>query len=182
MSSNPEFHLATKNQLQHIKDGLNKISPQIWSCLGDESINIYVRYNKFAEIYLVPTQMERKLRLIRDLKCIKHTGLYFGFLKGIEFLLSLEGAEFILNTCKKKKNIPIAVITVSEDASKSFLYGNSLKPEQFIHSPNSLNRKDVFFVFNPHNRFIGIGYIYKRQDQTELRNLVDYGYYIRRGF
>ncbi len=182
MNSKPVFHLATKKQIQHIKAGVHQISPQIWECLGEESLNIYVRYDQFVEIYLVSQLLERKLRLIKDYRLLEHTGIYFGFLKVTDFLLSLEGAEYIRNEFQKKKRVKLRTITVSEEGTKSFLYGNTLQPGDFILSPKTLNRKDVIFVLNQHSEFIGIGYIFKREDKFELRNLVDYGYYIRRGF
>ena len=182
MNSKPVFHLATKKQIQHIKTGLHRISPQIWECLGEESLNIYIRYNKNVEIYLVSQLLERKIRLIKDYKYLQHTGIYFGFLKETEFLLSLEGAEYIRNEFQKKKRTKLRTITVSEEGAKSFLYGNTLQPTDFILSPKTLNRKDVIFVLNQNSEFIGIGYIFKRDDRLELRNLVDYGYYIRRGY
>jgi ribosome biogenesis protein Nip4 len=175
------FHLATKKQLQHIRDGLSQISSQIWSALAEESVNIYIRYEKNAEIYLVPNQLERYLHLIKDSKTIQHTGIYFGFFKRTEFLLSLEGAEYLYSEFFEKNLIKLKTITVTEEAAKSFLYGNMLKPEDFMQSPKNLNRKDVIFVLNHLHQLIGIGYIYKRNDRVELRNLVDYGYYIRRG-
>jgi ribosome biogenesis protein Nip4 len=175
------FHLATKKQLQHIKDGLHRISPHIWDCLGEETLNIYIRYDQYVEVFLVPKHLERNLRFIRNLKLLQHTGIYFGFLKGPDFLLSLEGAEFIFQTFYKSKRLKLKTITATTDGAKSFLYGNVLKLSEFAQAPQSLNRKDVIFVLNPKEQFIGIGYIFKRDDRTELRNLVDYGYYIRRG-
>ncbi len=176
------FHLATKKQLQHIQDGINQISSQIWTHLTEESLNIYIRYDNYAEIFLVPRRLERYLKLIRDYKILQHTGIYFGFLKGKEFLLSLEGAEYLFNQYHAKNLFKLKTIKVTEEGSKSFLYGNNLKPEDFKESPKSLNRKDVIFMLNSDGYFIGIGYIYKRDERLELRNLIDYGYYIRRGF
>jgi ribosome biogenesis protein Nip4 len=183
MSSQPVFHLATKNQLQKIRDGLNHISPQIWSSIGEEPLNIYVRYTQNADVYLVPSHMERQLKIIQNYNMLHHTGIYIGFLhkQKNEFLLSLEGAEFLFYSFFKKNLIKLKTIIVTDEAANSFLYGNTLKTTDFTQAPKILNRKDVIFVLNPHKEFIGIGYIYKREDRTELRNLVDYGYYIRRG-
>lgn len=184
MSSTPVFHLATKKQLQLIRNGLNRISSQIWETLAEESMNIYVRYHQNAEIFLVPPHVERYLKAIHDYTILYHTGLYFGFLqkKTNEFLLSLEGADFIYNKFFKQNRIKLVTITVSDEGADAFLYGNTLQPKDFIQAPNTLDRKEVIFVLNPKKQFIGIGYIYKRENKTELRNLVDYGYYIRRGF
>jgi len=182
MSSNPAFHLATKKQLQQIKDSLQKISSHIWECLGTESINLYARYDQYVEIFIVPTNLERQLRLIRDTETLQHTGLYFGFVKGTEFQLSLEGAEYLFTTFFKQNRIKLKTITLTNEGAQSFLYGNTLKPTNFAQAPTSLNRKDVIFVLNPKSQFLGIGFIYTRDERLELRNLVDYGYYIRRGF
>ena len=183
MSSQLVFHLATKKQLQHIRDGLNRISSQIWAILGEESFNLYIRYNQNADVFLVPAHMERYLRAVQDYKTLHHTGLFFGFLQKEknEFLLSLEGAEFLFHTFYKQERIKLTTITVKNEAASSFLYGNMLNPTDFLQSPKSLARKEVIFVLNPIKQLIGIGYIYKREDRVELRNLVDYGYYIRRG-
>jgi len=175
------FHLATKKQIHHIKDGLHRISSKIWECLGEEPMNIFIRYDQYVEVFLVPKRLERNLRFIHDLKLIQHTGIYFGFLKVTDFQLSLEGAEYIFNTFFKTNQLYLKTITVTTDGAKSFLYGNILQTTEFAQAPKSLNRKDVIFVLNSKTQLLGIGYIYKRDFRTELRNLVDYGYYIRRG-
>ena len=175
------FHLATKKQIQHIKDGLHRISSKIWECLGEEPMNLYIRYDQYVEVFLVPKSLERNLRFIRDLKLIQHTGIYFGFLKETDFLLSLEGAEFIYNTFYKTNALRLKTITLTSKGAQSFLYGNKIRPYDFAQAPKTLNRKDVIFVLDPKEQWIGIGFIYKRDDFLELRNLVDFGYYIRRG-
>jgi ribosome biogenesis protein Nip4 len=145
------------------------------------------------------------VKFLKDIKTelgkfIEHSGIYFGFIlekekekvKVKEFHISLEGAEFLWMDVAQRKELNIKKITVTEAASKSFLYGNNISPASFLKSPEVLNRKDLVFVLDPLSRFLGIGYIFKKYlpkrtrktiepPTMELRNLIDYGYYIRRG-
>ena len=124
MTSQPVFHLATKKQLQHIRDGLNHISSQIWVSLGEEPLNIYIRYSQNADVYLVPSHMEGQLKVIQDYTILHHTGIFLGFIpkQKAEFLLSLEGAEFLYYSFFKKNIIKLITIMVTDEAASSFLY------------------------------------------------------------
>jgi ribosome biogenesis protein Nip4 len=225
-----EFGLASRNVLDIIKTGLDHISPSVYDELGKEQYNIYIIPGKLAQIFLVRHEDSRFISDIKDRSLILHSGIYFGYLQENEFYLGLEGGEFIITQMKPKSDLKLKEIMVNEQSAKSFLYGNSLRPDAFVRSPKILNRKDLIFVKDPQNRFIGIGYIFKKikylEDQTdrsekteiinkgsmiierarnsdrdgkfkgkkssrprqdiieeiELRNLVDYGYYIRRGY
>jgi ribosome biogenesis protein Nip4 len=194
-----DFNFATKNQIQIIKTGLDHISSNIWTELGKEPFNLYIKIRKpVIHIFLV---RHEDVKFLKDIKTelgkfIEHSGIYFGFIlekeKEKEFHISLEGAEFLWMDVAPRRELNIKKITVMEAAAKSFLYGNSINPSSFLKSPEVLNRKDLVFVFDPLSRFLGIGYIFKKYlpkktrktiepPAIELRNLIDYGYYIRRG-
>lgn len=190
-----DFNFATKIQIQIIKTGLDHISSTIWNELGKEPFNLYIKIRKpVIHIFLV---RHEDVKFLKDIKTelgkfIEHSGIYFGFIKDEEFKISLEGSEFLLTDLAPRKELNIKKITVMESAAKSFLYGNHIQPSSFLKSPEILNRKDLVFVFDPLSIFLGIGYIFKKYlpkktrrtvepPTIELRNLIDYGYYIRRG-
>ena len=190
-----DFNFATKTQIQIIKTGLDHISANIWNELGKEPFNIYIKIRKpVIHIFLV---RHEDVKFLKDIKTelgkfIEHSGIYFGFIKEEEFKISLEGSEFLWMDVAPRRELNLKKITVTEAAAKGFLYGNNIQPNSFLKSPEILNRKDLVFVFDPLSRFLGIGYIFKKYapkktrktiepPAIELRNLIDYGYYIRRG-
>ncbi|MHA1728138.1 MAG: hypothetical protein ACTSWY_05350 [Promethearchaeota archaeon] len=194
------LNIATKKQLEIIKNGLDHVSGTVWSELGKESYNLYSKTGKPAtQIFLVRHEDIKLFKiLLKEIgTSIEHSGIFFGFFHNREFRLSLEGGEFLFLELNKRRKMDLKTITITEKASKSFLYGNSLTPGDFIKKSDFLNKKDVVFVLNPNRMFIGIGYIFKKPikekmskqkkfnkniAEIELRNLTDYGYYIRRGF
>jgi len=195
-----DLNIATKNQLAIVKTGLDHASSEIWNELGKEPYNFYSKLGKpFTNIYLIRHEDVKFIKKIKeDLgKFIEHTGIYFGFIKKGEFMLALEGAEHIILDVDSKRDLKLKKIMLNDMATKSFLYGNSVKPESFLKKPGVLNKKDLVFVFDNMNSFLGIGFIFKWGNPSksvavkvevtsplnlELRNLIDYGYYIRRGF
>lgn len=183
-----DFTVASKIQLETIKQGLDHVSGDIWKELGREPFNIFVKKGKPTMVFLVRHEDISLIKKIENKKIIEHSGIYLGFIKEKEFFLGLEGAEFLFLNLNNKYNLNLKTITITEQAAESFLYGNNIRPEEFTRSPKILNRKDVIFVLNPSSIFLGIGYIFKYrvteydEERIELRNLVDYGYYIRRGF
>ncbi|MBD3352578.1 MAG: hypothetical protein GF364_13905 [Candidatus Lokiarchaeota archaeon] len=186
-----QLGLLPINRLQsdYIKTGLDHISSDLWNIFQREPYNLYYTRNKTEDIFLVHHERVSVIKHINPKGKIEHTGIYFGFIRNNEFYLGLEGAEFIYFDLKlnKEKNFQLKKIVVNRAAEKSFLYGNTLHHSDFVNSPQQLNRKDVIFVLNTRNQLIGIGYIYKPYKSVpgaklELRNLVDYGYYIRRGY
>ena len=62
-------------------------------------------------------------------------GVYFGFIKKNQFLLSLEGAEFL-----NKLNM-FQYLFVNDDGEKSVLYGNHIMKKFFNKRPKFLKRK-----------------------------------------
>lgn len=183
-----DFTVASKIQLETIKQGLDHVSGDIWKELGREPFNIFVKKGKPTLVFLVRHEDISFIKKIENKKIIEHSGIYFGFIKEKEFFLGLEGAEFLYLNMNSKYNLNLKTISVTEQAVQSFLYGNNIRPEEFIRAPKILNRKDVIFVLGQSSVFLGIGYIFKfkisdyEEERLELRNLVDYGYYIRRGF
>jgi ribosome biogenesis protein Nip4 len=194
------LNIATKNQMAIIKTGLDHASSDIWSELGKISYNFYSKPGKpHTNIFLVRHEDVRFIKGLKESigKFIEHTGIFFGFIKKGEFMLGLEGAEFLIFDVDSKNNLNLKKVILDDSATKSFLYGNHVKPESFLQKPKILNKKDLVFVFDSRNSFLGIGFIFKwgktsksgavdvefAQDvNIELRNLIDYGYYIRRGY
>jgi len=137
-------------------------------------------------------------------------GEFYLSLEGAEFIY-YDLKKYLINKSKSVnledsdifwKVLGLKRLIVSESASKSFMYGNNLKMEDIIKMiPEKLtfNRKDVVFILDSDMNFLGIGLIFKKisdkkkaegsKSQIEskdaqifIQNLVDYGYYIRRGF
>ncbi|MHA1719502.1 MAG: hypothetical protein ACTSWX_16165 [Promethearchaeota archaeon] len=122
------------------------------------------------------------------------------------FFLSYEGGLFIYNFILN--NHPellkqIQTIELNSKGEKSFLYGSNIEFENVISKTANLVKKKLIFVFNQEKQYLGIALLLVKQagksKPTEpgqktwdlhsrsqnftvsLINLIDAGYYLRRG-
>ncbi|MHA1341563.1 MAG: hypothetical protein ACTSRZ_16420 [Promethearchaeota archaeon] len=230
------LQIATKTHLDIIKRGLDHISNKVWEYFKRIPYNFYVKKGKPTSVFLIHQNDISFIKRISEKELIMHSGIFMGYINKGEFFLSLEGAEFIYfdlnefanskvqreqqnknnitkknlqNNEKQTNNIlNLKKLVVSEQAAKSFMYGNNLQMKDVVKKiPKKiqLNRKDIVFILDSNYNLLGIGLIFKKivdkkksdelihmkyEARAELKknikiiiqNLVDYGYYIRRGY
>ncbi len=111
-------------------------------------------------------------------------GINFGFIKRNRFLLSLEGAEFLLNLNLFTRSHQLYINELGE---KSILYGNKVLKNMIALVNHNLKKNDFLLVFNQKKELIALAKSqvdYNRikildSDEFIAINLIDKGYYLR---
>jgi ribosome biogenesis protein Nip4 len=110
-------------------------------------------------------------------------GLGIGELKKDEFLLSLSGGYFIFNYSDKKA-------TISPEAEQLFLYRRDIHCKSITKISEKLSQEDKVLIGNSSNDYLGLGKIVlpisefkKPQNENEvaIKNIIDLGWYLRKG-
>ncbi|MFX1503091.1 MAG: methyltransferase domain-containing protein, partial [Promethearchaeota archaeon] len=125
------------------------------------------------------------LKSINTYTNISSGGLYFGFIKKGNFLLSLEGAEFLL---KNRFITNYRILSLNNEGERAILYGNDIVKENVIKYPQDLNKDDFLIIVNPQNEVIAIARaLANKQELINLSHrakvalsLIDKGYYLRK--
>ncbi|MHA1931275.1 MAG: hypothetical protein ACW96X_01980 [Promethearchaeota archaeon] len=141
--------------------------------------------NNYPVIFLLTEDQKKFLKLINAGSTIYFIGLYFGFIKKDNFLLSLEGAEFLY---KNNRFPEFQQLFLNKKGEKSFLYGNNVSKKMIDKIPQNLKNKDFLLVLNTINEIIGISQSqYDSQSTNTLEskdtiaiNLNDKGIYLRK--
>ena len=191
MNNTKNFRIVNKTEKKIITDSLFRISTQIISVLNNRDNEFFILFNKlslnnkFPSIFLVSNNLMELVNRFDSELSINSIGLYFGFIKKNQFLLSLEGAEFLykLNAIPEKHHI-----VVKNEGEKSILYGNHIIKKYLYKTPKLLEKNTFLLIFNESNELISIGYsqgdydsIYNlRPKDIIAKNLIDKGYYLRK--
>lgn len=163
----------------------------ILQILDDIQYFLYISFtqketkNNYPVIFLLTRDQQKFLELINVESTIYFIGLYFGFIKKNNFLLSLEGAEFLY---ENKIFSEFQQLFLNKKGEKSFLYGNNVSKNMIGKIPQKLMNKDFLIVLNTLNEIIGICQSqYDSQSINTLKskdivaiNLNDKGIYLRK--
>lgn len=191
MQNLENFRVINRIEKNIIIESLLKISPKISTILEKNNFNYFISFYesgvkaKFPLIFLVHNHL---LKIIDNLEFkgnIISAGVYFGFIKKNNFLLSIEGAEFLqnLNSFPERNQV-----IVNNDGEKAILYGNQIKAKMIMKISNKVEKNDVLLVFNKSNELICIARSrmnFKdiqnlKHNENIALNLIDKGYYLRR--
>jgi ribosome biogenesis protein Nip4 len=191
MKNLKNFRVVNKTEKNIIINSLSKISTEIITILERIEYIIFISFNElglknnFPLIFLVPNYLSKTFDKLKSTKSIISAGIYFGFIKKNQFLLSIEGAEFLLNlNFFSERNLA----TVNNDGEKAILYGNQILAKMIIKISNKVKRNDFLLVFNQSNELICIARSQVNfEDIQDLKhndiiafNLIDKGYYLRK--
>ena len=189
MKDEKTFRRINETEQGMIHASIGKISDIAISALAESNHELFISESSSREryffplIYLVPNNLLELLD--RSKRSIYSGGLYFGFIKKGQFLLSLEGASFLheLECFSGEQQVH-----VNKEGEKSVLYGNKITKKMILKVPQNLMKNKFILIFNVLNELIAIG-----QSQVEGRliqnldnngvialNLVDKGYYLRK--
>lgn len=97
-------------------------------------------------------------------------GLYIGEIRGKYFLISLELASMIEPFTNNK-------IVVNEKAEQLFLYGRDIFKESIVKEYKRFKLGERCLVLNKRHEVLGIG----KYERNIVKNLMDRGWYLRRG-
>ena len=191
MQNIENFRVINRIEKNIIIESLLKISPKISTILEKNNFNYYISFYesgvkvKFPLIFLVHNHL---LKIIDNLEFkgnIISAGVYFGFIKKNNFLLSIEGAEFLQNINSFPEQNQVIV---NNDGEKAILYGNQIKAKMIMKISNKVEKNDVLLVFNKSNELICIARSRMnikdiqnlKHNENIALNLIDKGYYLRK--
>ncbi len=150
------------------------------------NVIIYVFEGYFNEIYAARGSFIPIInQLIERNKHPYALGLHMGRLRKKKFLPSLELGYIVstkTNTC----------VIVNEKGEENFLYGKDLLLESIIDIKSSIKPGQIVIVLNRENEYIGLGRainkiikikgkVYSPQRGFIIENIIDLGWYLRKG-
>ena len=110
-------------------------------------------------------------------------GLGFGEFREDGFIISLSGANFIVKDTNR-------LIKVNTKAENLFLYRRNILCQSITEVNNESEIDEKVLVVNEHNEFLGFGklkisplevFLEKNEKQLAVKNLMDLGWYLRKG-
>ena len=110
-------------------------------------------------------------------------GLGIGEIKKNDLLLTLSGGYFVSPYTDKK-------VIINPDSEQLFLYKRDIHCKSIISIKQGLSRNDKVLVTNTSNDYLGLGKILlsisdfndpKKEDEVAIKNLIDLGWYLRKG-
>lgn len=174
-----EFRKMTSSE-----EGIFKESLSYW--LKDmkliEKNQFLIGEGNWIEVFVVSKEVADSLN--KNPKITPYsTGLGIGEIKDGEFILSLSGGEFISKYTKRKA-------VINDKAEQLFLYKRNILGKSVLDIDNSLNKMDKLLIFNEKEDYLGIGQLLidkseitslEFSNQIVLKNIVDLGWYLRKG-
>ena len=188
---NLDFRVVNKIEKRIIIDSLSTIAPKILRILEKKKFNYFISFYesgvkvKFPLIFLLQNHFLKIIDKLEPKANIISAGVYFGFIKKNNFLLSVEGAEFLQNLNSfPERNLVI----VNNNGEKAILYGNKIIKKMIVQLSNEVKKNDFLLIFNEKNELISIALSqvgfkeYQNLNHNEIiaLNLIDKGYYLRR--
>ncbi|MHA1292844.1 MAG: hypothetical protein ACTSQJ_09280 [Promethearchaeota archaeon] len=186
MNSSNEFRPVNDIEYKLITKSISNLSKEVLHIFQKLGFKLFkLKTMSKSKIFLVPPNILLILNDLKNINKIIYAGVYFGFLKGGGFFLSLEGAEFLhnLNPFSEDK-----IIIVNFQGEKSILYGNKITKEMIKKVSLSLEKGQFLLIFNQDKQLISIALsqvnysTFKKLDNKALiaLNLKDKGYYLRK--
>ncbi|MFQ6136563.1 MAG: PUA domain-containing protein [Candidatus Hydrothermarchaeales archaeon] len=99
-------------------------------------------------------------------------GLYLGDIKGKNFILGLEGASLMSGHTEKK-------VVVGPKVEQLVLYGRDVSPNSVLEVGEDIKVGDRVLIVNERDECVGIGKV--RKGEVFIENLMDRGWYLRKG-
>ncbi len=160
MNDATSFRQINNIELQIIITSFIKISAKFLDILDNLKSKLYTSIKSstntknYLSIHLLTNEQQNLLNEINVRNKIYATGVFFGLIKKGEFLISIEGVEFlyISNHFTDFKKL---ILNVSGE--KSILYGNNILKKMVIKHPTDLKKKDFLLVLNEFHEIIGLG-------------------------
>ncbi len=153
--------------------------------LHSKNVYAYIYEGYFNEIYAINEDAKEIIDEILEKK--KHPyalGFHVGRIRKNKFIPSLElGYAAVTKTN--------AYVIVNDKGEKNFLYGKDIFTESVIDIGTNIREKQIVLVLNDRHEYTGIGRalgaITKRRDKilarrkVIIKNIIDLGWYLRRG-
>ncbi len=154
--------------------------------LHSKNVYAYIYEGYFNEIYAINEDAKKIIDEILEKK--KHPyalGFHVGRIRKNKFIPSLE----LGYAAVAKTNV---YVIVNDRGEKNFLYGKDIFTESVIDIGTTIREKQIVLVLNDRHEYTGIGralgVITKRRDKilaprrkVIVKNIIDLGWYLRRG-
>ncbi len=155
--NNEEWNIIKKFE-KEFGINLNEIFKEELFLISSGRKEIFVLDKELYKIYK---------RINREIYCL---GLFIGEIRGRNFHLSLELASIIEPYTRNK-------IIVNDKAEQLFLYGRDIFKESIIKEYKKFKLGERCLVLNRRREVLGIG----RYEEKIVKNLIDRGWYLRKG-
>ncbi|NHJ86575.1 MAG: hypothetical protein FK734_14005 [Asgard group archaeon] len=137
---------------------------------------------KWKEVFI--TTNENASLILENTMISPYTiGLTIGEIKNDYLLISLSGGQLIAKKSEKK-------VIINQTAEQLFLYSRDIHSSSILSVDKTLQIGDKVLVMNEDDEFLGIGKIEllmndlaknENKDKTAIKNLIDLGWYLRKG-
>jgi len=191
MVDRKNFRRINEIEKKIIANSLGNISPKFFSVFNDFENDLFLSLDEstlkigYPKIFFISDSLKKLLR-DTDLKGnICSIGLYFGSIKKGNFLISLEGVEFLY---REEIFSDFHHLTINIPGEKSTLYGNDIVKSMISGTFSRFNKDDFLIIFNDDNEIIAIAQ--SKVESAKIQNLksneliavnlVDKGYYLRK--
>ncbi len=183
------IRLATRYELKIIGGFLRENWYLDFNKLLGNDINgqlVYVFEGYFNEVYSAKTPFKLIIdKLLEEGKHPYALGLHMGRLRKNRFVPSLELGYIASKRTK-------ACVIVNAEGEKNFLYGKDLLARSIVNTKSIIHKGQVVILLNEDEEYIGIGKalenivkknnrIVTKQSGFIIKNIIDLGWYLRRG-
>jgi len=173
-----------------IERAIRKFSSNLFGKLTKDYC-FYINFNfiwkkeSYPSLYLLSSKQEQFIKQIRVLNHIYSAGLYIGFIKKGNLLLSLEFVEFIEESKYLKK---VKSIVVNKSGERSVLYGNDITYRMISSISEDIEKEDEVLIYNLQHELLALGKFILENEESSLQkqqnkiifNIIDKGYYLRK--
>ena len=176
-----KFREPTAEETSKIQESLHRwIGKDIFGKIFSGKV-LVIGEGKIKEVFLVPMEVYNVFRKVKDIRMPYYLGLFFGEING-EFKISLEGLWLISKYSREKG------VVVSDKGEQLFLYGQDILEESVIKIGSLVQTGSKVVVFNRFYEPLGLGVLVrypsrhvKKVGHVVVKNILDRGWYLRRG-
>ncbi len=177
-----EFREPTQIEAEIIRDSLLYWVDKEKFQLINEKHHFVIGDGNWKEVFITN---KTTATFVTDKKRISpySIGLGIGEIKKNELLLTLSGGYFISPHTDKKA-------IINPEAEQLFLYMRDIYCKSIISIKKGLSREDKVLITNTSNDYLGLGKILllisdfgdpKKKDEVAIKNIIDLGWYLRKG-
>jgi len=177
-----EFREPTKTEAEIIRDSLLYWVEKDNLQLINEKYHFVIGEGNWKEVFITNRITSA---FIKNKKHISpySIGLGIGEIKSNKLLLSLSGGYFISAFTDKRA-------IINPEAEQLFLYMRDIYCKSIISIKEGLAKEDKVLVANTSNDYLGLGKILlpisdfenpKKGDDVAIKNIIDLGWYLRKG-
>lgn len=143
---------------------------------------IIVAEGNWKEILFVSDRMFKTFQDFKDFRNPYFMGFNFGDIAKGKFKISLEGITFISEYIEEKT-------ILSSSGEKKVLYGRNLTKKDLRSFPSQIQKNDMSILINEDQEVLALGkYLVDKEEienlegnQIILKNIMDKGWYLRKG-